>query len=34
MACEMLTADEATRKELIVKMIGELRREAEFDPRL
>lgn len=34
MACEMLTADDAKRKELIVKMIGELRREAEFDPRL
>lgn len=34
MACEMLTSDDAKRKELIVKMIGELRREAEFDPRL
>lgn len=34
MACEMLTASEERRQELIVKMIGELRREAEFDPRL
>ena len=34
MACEMLTATDERRQELIVKMIGELRREAEFDPRL
>ena len=34
MACEMLTATDGRRRELIVKMIGELRREAEFDPRL
>lgn len=34
LAMEMLTADDDRRQELVVKMIAELRKEADFDPRL
>ena len=34
MASRMLTAEDDARRELVVKLIGELKKEAEIDPRL